>query len=36
LFSVSRTAKITRLTTVWDGAVIPDADIKALILLSLD
>jgi hypothetical protein len=29
-------ARITRLTTVWDGSVIPDADIKALILLSLD
>jgi hypothetical protein len=28
--------RITRLTTVWDGSVIPDADIKALILLSLD
>jgi hypothetical protein len=27
---------ITRLTTVWDGAMIPDADIKELILLSLD
>ena len=34
--TLDQDAKITRLTTVWDGAVIPDADIKALILLSLD
>ncbi len=34
--SLDQDAKITRLTTVWDGAVIPDADIKALVLLSLD
>ncbi len=34
--TLDQDAKITRLTTVWDGAVIPDADIKVLILLSLD
>ena len=34
--TLNQDSKITRLTTVWDGAVIPDADIKALILLSLD
>jgi hypothetical protein len=28
--------EITRLTTVWDGAMIPDDDIKALVVLSLD
>jgi hypothetical protein len=28
--------RITRLTTVWDGAMIPDADVKALIALSFD
>jgi len=34
--TLDQDAKITRLTTVWDGAMIPDADIKALILLALD
>jgi len=34
--TLDQDGKITRLTTVWDGAMIPDADIKALILLSLD
>jgi len=34
--TLDREAKITRLTTVWDGAVIPDGDIKTLSLLSLD
>jgi hypothetical protein len=34
--TLDQDAKITRLTTVWDGAAIPDADIKALSLLSLD
>ena len=34
--TLDQDGKIARLTTVWDGAMIPDADIKALILLSLD
>jgi hypothetical protein len=34
--TLNQDGRITRLTTVWDGAMIPDADIKALILLSLD
>ena len=34
--TLDQNAKITRLTTVWDGAMILDADIQALILLSLD
>ena len=34
--TLDQDSKITRLTTVWDGAMIPDADIKALVLLSLD
>ena len=34
--TLDQDGKITRLTTVWDGAMVPDADIKALILLSLD
>jgi len=34
--TLDQDGKITRLTTVWDGAMIPDADIKALVLLSLD
>jgi len=34
--TLDQDGKITRLTTVWDGAMIPDADLKALILLSLD
>jgi len=31
--ALDQDGRITRLTTVWDGAIIPDADIKALILL---
>ena len=34
--TLDQDGKIARLTTVWDGAMIPDADIKALILQSLD
>lgn len=34
--TLDQDGKITRLTTVWDGAMIPDADIQALVLLSLD
>ena len=34
--TLDQDGKITRLTSVWDGAMIPDADIKELILLSLD
>jgi hypothetical protein len=34
--TLDQDGKITRLTTVWDGATIPDPEIKALILLSLD
>jgi hypothetical protein len=32
--TLDQDGKITRLTTVWDGAMIPDADIKALIVLT--
>jgi len=28
--------KIVRLTAVWDGAVVPDAEVKAMVLLSLE
>jgi len=34
--TLDQDGKITRLTTVWDGAMIPDADIKALMPLALD
>jgi hypothetical protein len=34
--TLDQDGKITRLTTVWDGAMIPDADMKALIVLSLE
>ena len=34
--ALDQQGKITRLTTVCDGAMIPDADIKALIVLSLE
>ena len=34
--TLDRELKITRLTTVWDGGMIPDADMKALIVLSLE
>jgi hypothetical protein len=34
--TLDQDGKITRLTTVWDGAMIPDADIQSLIPLSLD
>jgi len=34
--TLDRELKITRLTTVWDGGIIPDADMKALIVLSLE
>jgi len=34
--TLDQDGKITRLTAVWDGAMIPDADIKPLILLALD
>jgi len=34
--ALDQDAKITRLTTVWDGAMIPEADIKALMTLSLE
>ncbi len=34
--ALDQDGKITRLTTVWDGAMISDAEIKTLILLSLD
>jgi hypothetical protein len=34
--TLDQDGKITRLTTAWDGAMIPDADTHRLILLSLD
>jgi hypothetical protein len=34
--TLDQEAKITRLTAVWDGAMIPDVDIKTLIVLSLE
>jgi ketosteroid isomerase-like protein len=34
--ALNQDGKITRVTTVWDGAMIPDADIQALITLSLE
>lgn len=34
--ALDQDGEIARLITVWDGAMIPDADIKALLLLSLD
>jgi ketosteroid isomerase-like protein len=34
--ALDQDGKISRLTTVWDGAMIPDADIRALMTLSLD
>ena len=34
--ALDQDSKITRLTTVWDGGMIPEADIKALMTLSLE
>lgn len=34
--ALDQDGNITRLTTVWDGAMIPDADIKTLMTLSLE
>jgi hypothetical protein len=35
-FALDQDGKISRLSTVWDGAMISDADIRALMTLSLD
>jgi len=34
--ALDQDGKITRLTTVWDGGVVPEVDIKALMTLSLE
>ncbi|WP_137940272.1 hypothetical protein [Chitinivorax sp. B] len=34
--ALDKDSKITRLTSVWDGAMVPDADIKGLMTLSLE
>jgi ketosteroid isomerase-like protein len=34
--ALDQDGKITRVTTVWDGAMIPDADIQTLMTLSLE
>lgn len=34
--ALDHNGKISRLTSVWDGAMIPDADIRGLMTLSLD
>jgi hypothetical protein len=34
--AVNQDGTISRVTTVWDGAMMPDADIRALMTLSLE